>query len=312
MSPGTLSPSTDPEAVLRHHARSFSWAAQLLPPRTRRDAATLYAFCRTVDDIADDAAASSDDTELVAIREALLNQRDDHPVAGPLIDLVHRWGIPEAAAITLIDGVRSDLGGLELETTDELIDYAYRVAGTVGLMMRPLLGVTDSAADPFAVDLGIAMQLTNIARDVVEDAERGRRYLPSDQLGGPVAPNRLAAADPVLRHQGYHSVVSILDLADAYYASAERGMAYIPRRSRLAIRVAARLYRAIGDRIRAMEPPDYWQQRAVVPITGKIRLTVAGVGASLLPEGVPAAPHEPSLHQAIAGAPGTDPQAAAT
>jgi phytoene synthase len=299
-----------PEAVLQHHARSFAWAGRLLSRDDRHEAARLYAFCRTVDDLADDAALADADAALVAIREALLAGDPSHPVAGPFLALAERRGIEIAAAINLIDGVRGDLATVEIATTDELIRYAYRVAGTVGLMMRPLLGVTTREADPFAVDLGIAMQLTNIARDVVEDGEQGRRYLPTDQLGGPVEPHRLAAPDPILRYDAFSAVTGLLDTADAYYASAAQGMALIPRRPRLAILTAARLYRAIGDQIRGLGPQAYWRTRAVVSPARKVGVTARVLPQWLRPATRTIAPHDPGLHAAIAGWPGADPTAA--
>lgn len=299
----------EPEAVLQQRARSFAWAARFLPRADRRDAAQLYAFCRAVDDLADDGAATDADAQLVAIREALLAREHGHPVAGPFLALAERRGIEIAAAINLIDGARGDLGTVEITTTDELIRYAYRVAGTVGLMMAPVLRVTAREAAPFAVDLGIAMQLTNIARDVVEDGEHGRRYLPTDQLGGPVEPHRLASPDPVLRYDAFGAVTALLDIADTYYASAEQGMAYIPRRPRLAILTAASLYHAIGERIRELGPQAYWRTHAAVPPTRKLALTGGAATRWLQPTPKAVAAHDPALHEPIAGWPGTDPEA---
>lgn len=310
MSTTTLAPATDPEAVLQRHARSFAWASQLLPRDTRRDAAALYAFCRTIDDLADDGDHQSGDQALSHIRQSLVAGERRDAVTSLVQDLGDRCGLPIEATVTLIDGVRSDLGPVEITSTGELIRYAYRVAGTVGLMMSRVLGVTDPQAEPFALDLGIAMQLTNIARDVAEDGERGRRYLPTDLLGGPVEPHRLAAPDPALRYHGYEAITVILDTADRYYASAVNGMVYIPRRARLAIMTASRLYRAIGNQIRALGPQVYWHQRAVVPTRCKTGHTLAALGVWLPPAvgNVPA--HDPALHEAIAGWPGANPRAA--
>ncbi len=302
--------TSEAQAILRYHARSFAWAARLLPRQTRDDAAQLYAFCRTIDDLADSGEPEAGEAQLSAIRDALQDHDADHPVAGALLELADRSGLPPTAAIDLVDGVRGDLSHCELASTDELIRYAYRVAGTVGLMMRPLLGIDDPAAEPFAVDLGIAMQLTNIARDVVEDAESGRRYIPSDQLGGPVNPHRLTAPDPVLRHQAYAAISNTLELAERYYASAEQGLAFIPRRARVAILAAARIYRAIGHRIRALGPEAYWHQRASVSPGAKAQLTLGAVADWLPPKFSAMPAHDPSLHGPIAGWPGSDPEAA--
>ncbi|MFO7857370.1 MAG: phytoene/squalene synthase family protein [Ectothiorhodospiraceae bacterium] len=303
--------SEQPELGLQRHARSFAWAARFLPRSTRHDAAELYAFCRAVDDLADGDDPENGEASLEAIREALAVGDTAHPVAGPFLALVGRSGIDVTPAISLVDGVRSDLKAVEITTTDELIRYAYRVAGTVGLMMNPLLGVTHRDAAPFAVDLGIAMQLTNIARDVVEDGERGRRYLPADRLEGAVAPQRLAHPEPDLRVTAFDAILGLLETADRYYASAQVGMAFIPRRPRLAILTAARLYRAIGERIRELGPQAYWQGRASVPRMTKTGLTISSVTSWLPPHPASTPEHDASLHTPIAGWAGADPRARA-
>lgn len=300
-----------PELILQHHARSFAWAARFLPRETRHDAAELYAFCRVVDDLADGDDPAMGDATLTAVREALITADTDNPVAGAFLALSDRRGIPVTPAISLVDGVRTDLKAVEMTTTDDVIRYAYRVAGTVGLMMNPLLGVTHREAAPFAVDLGVAMQLTNIARDVVEDGQRGRRYLPADRLGGPVAPQRLACPDQDLRATAFDAILGLLETADRYYASAQEGMAFIPRRPRLAILTAARLYRAIGQRIQELGPSAYWQTRASVPRLTKVGLTVSASTSWLRPQPASIPAHDAALHSPIAGWAGADPEARA-
>ncbi|MEQ1501692.1 MAG: squalene/phytoene synthase family protein, partial [Myxococcota bacterium] len=161
--------------VLERHARTFSAAAALLAPDTRDEIATLYAFCRTVDDLADDGADR-------AGLDRVVDELDGHEPPSPLVAAMLALPVPVSAARQLVDGVRSDLGEVRLPDVDALIRYAYQVAGTVGLMVCPLLGVVDPVAWPFAIDLGVGMQLSNIARDVGEDAGRGRVYLPATWL----------------------------------------------------------------------------------------------------------------------------------
>jgi len=301
--------NAEAQAILHYHARSFAWAARLLPAATRSDAARLYAFCRTIDDLADNAPAEQAHRRLAAVRMALEAGDDSDPVARVALDLAARRSLPVEAAVELVAGVHGDLDRCELATTADLVRYAYRVAGTVGLMMRPLLGARDPAADPYAVDLGIAMQLTNIARDVVEDAERGRRYLPDDLLGAAVRPERLLAPDPGLREDGFAAIRQLLRLADRYYASGEQGMVFLPRRSRLGILVAGRIYRAIGDRILALGPDTYWRTRASVSAATKTRLTAAAGAEWLRARRGARAVHDPRLHEPITGWPGSDPAA---
>jgi len=191
----------------------------------------------------------------------------------------------------------------------ELIRYCYRVAGTVGLMMSPVLGVGGDRARPHAVDLGVAMQLTNICRDVAEDAERGRTYLPERRL-------RRAGTTPqaLLEGEADREAVSevvrdLLELADDYYESGRAGMQFIPRRSRLAIMVASRVYRAIGVKLRRGRC-DPLAGRTVVGPFGKIRRVAGALTSFLNPFGSsPGVPHDRRLHWALSDMPGTNPPA---
>jgi phytoene synthase len=232
------------------------------------------------------------------------------PAVAHFLEVAARRGVPLDAAQALIDGVRQDVANPVLTTEAEVIRYGYRVAGTVGLMMCPILGVRATWAHPFAIDLGIAMQLTNIARDVIEDARRGRRYLPAALIDGDApTPERLAQRDPAVARTVYTAVRRLLDLAAAYYRSADRGMAAIPPRPRLAIITARRVYAGIGERIRRDGPAAYWRGRAVVGPAGKLRRTAQACVQFAQPQSWPkAAPprHESALHAAIADLPGAD------
>jgi phytoene synthase len=146
-------------------------------------------------------------------------------------------------------------------------------------MMRPLLGATDRRAIPYAVDLGVAMQLTNIARDVLEDARRGRRYLPISD--GSVTPQALLAGETLARERAWQEIQGVLELAHSYYRSADRGMVFIPLRSRIAIATAARIYESIGARILQLGPEAYWGERARVGALGKIQGTIRGLAHAM-------------------------------
>ena len=173
-----------------------------------------------------------------------------------------------ATALALIDGVLLDLQSVMLETEADLLRYAYQVAGTVGLMMCNVLDVTDSKALPFAIDLGMAMQLTNIARDIREDAENGRRYLPATWVES-ASPNDIIRADHDLKPLLVNSATRLIELAECYYSSAYLGFGYLPLRSRFAILVAARIYRQIGLKLRR-NGFQVWNGRTVVSDTEKL------------------------------------------
>jgi len=173
--------------------------------------------------------------------------------------------------------MQNDLRPVRVPDDAALLDYCYCVAGTVGLMMCGVLGVTAPAASGPAIALGQAMQLTNICRDVAEDAGLGRVYIPAVRLAARgVTPDEVLAGTADRRAVAA-VVADLLALADGRYQAAEAGMHHIPARARVAILVAARLYRAIGARI-ARQSYDPWRGRAVVPWTTKLLL----VGRALL------------------------------
>jgi phytoene synthase len=207
----------------------------------------------------------------------------------------------------LVDAIKSDTGKVRMESWDDLVRYAYGVASTVGLMMCSVLGVREPAALPFAVDLGIAMQLTNISRDVVDDARNDRIYLPLEMLGIDVEPYHILSAEPNIRRRVANAREQLLDRAARYYRSADKGMRFIPFRARLAVTTAARIYEAIGPKIRA---ESAWGSRAFVRDSEKMWRTMCAVGSVLCnpiywnagrqPD------HDLKLHKALKGLPGTN------
>ena len=301
-------------AVLAEHARTFDLAGMFLPPARRDDAAVVYAFCRLVDDAIDEAEALSAGLAALAAIEAEV--RGEAP-ARPLVAGLRARGAARGGAAGagqyLCEGVRSDAGPVIVADDAELVRYCYRVAGTVGLMMCGVMGIAEAEARPFALDLGIAMQITNICRDVAEDAARGRVYVPATRLRAAGIEPEEVLAGTVGRGALAGVVEDLLGLAERYYASATRGMGFIPGRSRLAILVASRLYRAIGRRLQR-RGSDPMAGRTVVPARSKAALVAAAVGsfaarASRRRPGLEA--HDPWLHRDIADLPGADPRAAA-
>ena len=256
-------------AVLRRHGRTFFFASHLLGERHAARAAILYAFCRHVDDLADDASdPHAARAALAGISNALLTRRGADPWTASMLALQASTGGTVAPALALVAGVSSDLETVRIEDEDALIRYAYQVAGTVGLLMCSVLDVDDPSAHPFAIDLGIAMQLTNIARDVGEDARMDRRYVPASWIGD-VQPADILAPGPQLQGKLCAATRRLLARADRHYASAESGLGFLPVRARLGILTAARTYRAIGARI-ADNGYRSWDQRAVVGTAAKV------------------------------------------
>lgn len=269
---------SEASAVLAAKSKSFALAARLLPASCREEAAVLYAFCRRADDCIDLGEPETAPARLAELRRELRSIYRGEPQTEPLLEafrkLTVRFQIPEHQPSALLDGMQMDLGRVRLADLDELLLYSYRVAGVVGLMMCPLLGLTDRRAERHAAQLGIAMQLTNICRDVVEDHARDRIYLPQQLLhaaGAPIdvgnGPSFELEAQPAIRRV----VEQLLDLAHRYYLCSEHGLGALPFRSAVAIRTARHVYAAIGDELRRRDF-DVFAGRAVVPTRRKWRL----------------------------------------
>jgi phytoene synthase len=207
--------------------------------------------------------------------------------------------------LELIEGLLSDLDPVRTADEAALLRYSYRVAGTVGIMMCGVLDVHDPLAYPHAMDLGIAMQLTNICRDIAEDAAMNRRYVPATIIGD-MEPAHLRQPADNLRPLLRRSVSRLLDMADRYYASGESGIAYLPLRARGGILVAARVYRAICSRLLHREC-DYWSERVAVGSRQKALITASTLLRAPMRRFFwrPAYRHDSKLHEALRGMPGT-------
>lgn len=260
----------DPTELLKKHGKTFNFARLFLGSKTGVAAARLYRFCRIVDDIADESPDPDiAKVKLNELKESIAQNAANHPVVDDFLRLCEEYQIDRNHGITLIDGVSQDLNLVALPTLQTLIQYAYRVAGVVGLMMAPILN-SQKEGNVFAIDLGIGMQLTNIARDVLEDAQMERRYLPGEWV------NSLSASDIALaniqnREPIQNTIKVLLNLAEEYYRSGLAGLYYLPHRNRQAIAVAAYVYRDIGRKL-LKNDCQYWLGRVVVSKPRKILL----------------------------------------
>lgn len=245
-------------ATLAHGSKSFALAVRLLPPRAADSAAAVYAYCRRVDDAIDHCPREQQDAALLTLRNELaaIYRGDDVQGADKRAfqAVVRLHAVPERYPRELLAGMAMDVHGTHYETLAELLLYCHRVAGVVGLMMCHVFGLTRDSALEQARDLGIAMQLTNICRDVAEDFAMGRVYLPRQllvQAGFPIGAQKLGCvfADARARLAVRQVIRQLLAEAEWYYRSAEHGISALPFRAGLAVRVAARLYRAIGTEL---------------------------------------------------------------
>ena len=266
---------------IRRHSRSFSFASRLLPAAKRADVERLYAWCRWCDDGVDTAAAPQEALEFVDqaaedVRRIAAGMSPVAPESLWLAELVGRHALPIEAASALLEGMRSDLTPAAGFHEADLWRYCFRVAGAVGVLMCPILGLEDRRHLPHAAALGMGMQLTNIARDVAEDWRRSRCYLPIEWTDG-LRPDS-GPPDPARVRRG---VRTILEVADGYYTAGEAGIAALDADSRLAVRAAARIYHAIGTRIRR-RGYEVLDERARVSTIEKFGLFA---GAMLMPAG---------------------------
>jgi phytoene synthase len=248
--------------IIRQGSTSFAAAARLFNSRTRDDASMLYAWCRYCDDQIDGQVLGHGsiglEPEQAAERLAVLGQKTRAALAGEDMSGDHvfeafqrvalRHEIPERHPIDLLHGFGMDVAGQGYDTLNDVLLYAYHVAGVVGVMMAMIMGVRDSETLRRAADLGLGLQLTNIARDVMDDAAGGRVYLPRDWLREEGVPDG-GITNPAYRNAVFAVTRRLLDAAEPYYDSARWGLRRLPARSAWAIAAARGLYREIGRNV---------------------------------------------------------------
>lgn len=260
--------------IIQQIARTFYYGSLFLPEQKRRASWALYAFCRVADDIADEPDLYPEPLSALARwRHGLVDAYDGKP-RGPVMrawaDALTRWPIPLQPALDLLDGVEMDVHGATYATFEDLRLYCYRVAGTVGLLTAPILGYDDPEAPQAAVDLGIAMQLTNILRDIGEDRARGRVYLPADEMAA-FGYGRDDLERGVINAAFINLMEFQIARAETYYERGMAGLSLLHADARLAITLSGELYRAILYRIRRNHY-DVFTQRAHIPLTGKLAI----------------------------------------
>ena len=274
-------------ALMRGGSKTFFAASLLLPPRVREPATALYAYCRLADDAVDlgsDPHAAMRDLagRLDAIYEGRPGPEDADRA---LAQVVHRFAIPRALLDALLEGFLWDAQGRRYDTLSEVLDYSARVAGTVGAMMALVMETRTPQAVARACELGLAMQLTNIARDVGEDARNGRLYLPRQWLAEAAIDADAFLRKPVFTTALGGVVQRLLQAADRLYRQAEAGIAELPLDCRPAIQAARRVYAEIGHQLER-EGLDSVSHRAVVSKGRKLALLAASTGAALRGGGV--------------------------
>ena len=254
---------------LAQFAKSFNWAGFFLPKNVYHDCSKLYAFCRVLDDLVDEKTnlelreqrfdeitnIYKKTYELDNNDRKILNQNEHGLIVNDVIELAYNNKIKRIILDDLIEGIGSDLKQkVYLRSVKDLLVYSYRVAGTVGLMMAKILSVSDTRSLKGAIDLGIAMQLTNIARDVIEDKKMNRQYIKPD----------------------FENIEATLKLADMFYESSFSSIKKIPFKYRFAIIVARRVYRQIGRKILQKKSMESYEKSGKIYVNnfGKIYQTI--------------------------------------
>ena len=248
-----------PQNFLSIYAKSFNWAGFFLSKKVYQNSSDLYDFCRTLDDIADqDLELEIKKRIFREFKNDFLNQNLENPIIKKIHNLIDNFGISKSIILDLFDGIESDLKeNVKFNSNKDLIVYSYRVAGTVGLMMAKILRVKSKTALKSAIDLGIAMQLTNISRDVIEDRKKNREYIKHD----------------------LSNIKNTITTADLFYNSCFNSIREIPIRCRFAILVARRVYREIGYKIIKKRDIEEYNQSGKIYVTktGKIVQTILSI-----------------------------------
>ncbi len=286
-------------ASIKKGSKSFALASRVLPPALRDDASMLYAWCRYCDDVIDgqemghgqieDYKVGQDErlAELrLATADVLSGKPTDNPVFAGLARVVKTHEIDHKHPFELLKGFEMDAEDRVYETVDDILDYSYHVAGCVGVMMANVMGARDAATLDRASDLGLAFQLTNIARDVIDDARADRVFVPKDLLEKHGAPPE--AAELAKRENwpaAHKAACEQLDIAEQYYESAKVGIKELDFRCAWAISAALKVYREIGEELRK-GGSDAWEGRVGASKGRKLALALSAMRPAMERKGI--------------------------
>lgn len=281
-------------ASIKKGSKSFALASRVLPPALRDDASMLYAWCRYCDDVIDGQEMGHGQIadykigqaeRLSQLREdtsnVLADKPTDNPVFAGLARVIKTHNIDHRHPFDLLQGFEMDAEDRVYDTVDDILDYSYHVAGVVGVMMANIMGVREGATLDRASDLGLAFQLTNIARDVIDDAKADRVFVPKELLikhGAPTEASKLAKREnwPA----AHAAACEQLDIAEQYYESAKVGIKELDFRCAWAISAALKVYREIGENLRK-GGPEAWEQRVGASSGRKVALALGAMGPAM-------------------------------
>ena len=287
--------------ILKKNGKSFYWAGQLLPKKYLIRCAELYSFCRLLDDIAD-SKIKADNSSILKNILNLIKKDDYHKLKNYKInipDYLKKSELAKAKIIDLIDGLIFDQKQVRIKNERELILYCYRVAGTVGVLMCIALDCKEKKSHDFAIDLGIAMQLTNILRDIKEDAELNRRYLPGNFVKN-LTPKQIINISQNIKHKDQlivqEAIKKILHLSDLYYKSGNAGLFFLKFQFKIVIAVASNIYRQIGVKLKN-KSYNWYEARIFTTIYEKFKITIKTILSISLFFKINSPKHKLSLHK---------------
>ena len=262
----------DKNLTLKYRAKTFYFASVFLPRKVKKDIENLYIFCRYLDDLGDDRNLSKVESfkKLRIIKDQIKKKKSTFPAVRNFINIMIKHNINKSVPIELIKGIEYDLRGrVDVKTPEQLIKYCYQVAGTVGFMFCKIINVSDQKMILGGIQLGIAMQLTNISRDVAEDLKMNRIYIPKS-----IRNYKNNDKEKILSNNNIKMTISkdllvLLKLADLFYDNAWNSIYILKKKYGIPISIAAELYRRIGKKI-AYKKGNIWRERIYVNFFEKV------------------------------------------
>ena len=254
--------------VFKKRAKTFYLASLFFPYKKRMEVEVLYNFCRLIDDLGD-IKKKNQIQYLIRIKKDILKKKSKNKIIKNFLEIKHIYKIDDNIPISLIEGVIGDLGKVDLKNIHKLLEYSYKVAGTVGIMMSKLMGINKKTIYVHAVELGIAMQITNICRDIKEDLEMNRIYFPKTLRKFNYKSSKFLLNNTDEQNKLSNNILDLINISDKLYSQAKFGVIHLPIRYKFVILSASNLYQEIGKKI-SKNPKLIWEKRVYVSILEKI------------------------------------------
>ncbi len=269
----------DRKLTLKYRAKTFYFASLFLPKQIKKDIESLYVFCRYLDDLGDDLNLSKSNSlkKLKIIKKEILEKKSTFPAVSNFIDLMIKHKINKSIPLELINGIEYDLKGkVNIETFEQLVKYCYQVAGTVGFMFCKIIKVKEKKQILGGIQLGVAMQLTNISRDVAEDLKMNRIYIPKSMRSYKNKDKKKILKNEIIKKKISKDLLVLLNEADLFYENAWSSIKVLKKKYAIPISLAAELYRRIGKKIEKNNG-NIWNERIYVNLIEKIYFSLVAV-----------------------------------